>query len=915
MVRRKGVGWVLVMCAALALVLAGCSGGQTSSDDAGTTTDQPEQTQDQSQNEGQDQLQDEDTSSSEDDGPPDESQDESRDGPADQGEDQETQEGDADTSAAEGPIQVARVEAFPPSGHVTQGGSALYGVRLRADEGASASATVELRLDGEVVDSQEVSLEGGAETTIQLSAGTLNEMGEHSVEVLGWSGSVNVIQAASEGMPSDAEVMTDQYGLSAAGVPGGKLVVTVFGEGPKSFNPVVAAETSSTDVLNLMHSGLVDVNPKTADVMPELAKSWQISPDGTSITFQLRRGLTWSDGEPFTAEDVLFTYNDAINNPDVNSNLYDGCVVAGQFVQIEAPDDYTVRVTAQEPFRPLLRNCMSNSIVPKHALASKLAKLNPGVDGDISGIRSIVNNNEDTLRNASEETLSGLNSALKGLESAALARSVDEIQTAVETVKTHLNAYIEQLDDGNLKTSLRENALDYADRAVEHAEAGDWQGVTPGNFNSVWTTNTDPSELIGLGAYVLEDYRVDQQVLLAPNPNYWRVDANGVPLPYLKQLSILVVQDQETQFLYFKNDQADMYGARPEDWAEIVGDADSNGWTPIRGGPVYGTTWVSLNQDVAQYRPNDPTYQALQVAFRKKALRQALSYAIDRQAIIDNIYRGLGEPQWTDISKPSPFHSPEAAKTYPYDPERSQQMLDDLELTDVDADGTRNVTDAFLIAEGACSDAASCEDEFNAEGARELAFELTTNQGNSVRESMSQQIEHDWNAVGMDVTYRPKQFNALVSNMFGSQFAAMMLGLTGGVDPASGLNIWRTDGNLHFWRFSSEENPPEWERRVEDLMEEGARVFDVEQAVEEYYVEFERMASEYLPLIYLANQQFLYVVDECLGNTGYFQAQSGNTPNWSAFGDMLWWQRDSGCETKLENKGRLGIDDQASATR
>ena len=915
MFRHRGISLLLVMLAAMALVLAGCSGGQPSDDAELQTSDQQEQTQDQDQNAQEDQQQqdeqqqDEDTSSSSDTTESDQADDQTQ---TDQ--DQATSEDGQEMASSDQPIRVARVEAFPPSGTVLQGAGAVYNVTLRAQEDAGASRTVELHVDGEVVDSQDVSLDAGAETMIQLSAGTLNETGEHSVEVLDWSGSLSVIQAATEGMPTDAEVMTDTYGLSTTGMPGGKLVVTVLGEGPKTFNYWVAAETSSTDVLNLMHSALVDVNPKTAEVMPELAKSWQISPDGTTITFQLRQGLTWSDGEPFTAEDVLFTYNDVIDNPDVNTNMRDGCVVAGGFVQVEAPDEGTIRVTTQEPFRPLLRNCMSNPIAPKHVLANKLAKLNPGVDGDISGIRSIVNNNEEALREADEATLTSLNNALKSLESAALAQSADEVRTAVETVTTHLTTFIEQLDDGNLKSTLQNNALDYADRAVTHADAGEWEGVTPGNFNSVWTTNTDPSELVGLGAYMLEDYAVDQQVLLKPNPNYWRVDANGVPLPYLNQLSILVVQDQETQFLYFKSDQSDTYGARPEDWAEIVGNADQNGWKAIRGGPVYGTTWVSLNQDVSEYRPDDPTYEALQVAFRKKELRQALSYAIDRQAIIDNIYRGLGEPQWTDISKPSPFHSPEAAQTYPYDPERAQGMLDDLELTDVDSDGTRNVTDAFLIAEGACSDAATCEEQFNAEGQREFSFELTTNQGNSVRESMSQQIEHDWNAVGMSVTYRPKQFNALVQNLFGSQFAAMMLGLTGGVDPASGLNIWRTDGNLHFWRYSSTENPPDWELRIEQLMEEGARVFDVERAVDEYYFEFERMVSEYLPLIYLANQQFLYTVDACMGNTDYFQAQSGNVPNWSAFGDMLWWQRDGGCESKLESKGRLSTG-QANAER
>ena len=917
---RRGTSLLLVMLAALALVLAGCSGGPQPADDAeqGQTTDpQPAQTSDQDQDDAQgkapsDRSTETDTAASDADASSEDASDEATD-QAQTGEDDgtttgDTTDADATTPPADQPLSVSRVEAFPQSGYLLRGGSATYNLTLQANDAGPVDTTVALTLNGKVVASRDVSLEAGAATTIQLSTEVLDEPGEHTVEVLDWSGALEVVEAAVEGMAAEGQVIADAYGLSATGVPGGKVVVTVLGEGPKSFNPVIAAETSSTDVLNLMHSNLVDVNPKTAEVMPELAKSWMVSEDGTTITFKLRRGLTWSDGEPFTVEDVLFTYQDAINNPDVNSNSYDGCVVDGEFVQMEAPDEHTLVVTAKQPFRPLLRNCMSTPIVPKHKLADKLAKLNPGVSGDISGIRSIVNNNEDALRSADEDRLTALNAALKDLESAVLAKSMDEVTTAVEDVRAQLTAFVDALDEGNLKSTLQDNAMDYADRALTHAEAGQWEGIAPGNFNGVWTTNTDPKELVGLGAYVLEDYQVDQQVLLKPNPNYWRVDPNGVPLPYLNELSILVVQDQETQFLYFKSDQADMHGARPEDWAEIFNDAEANGWKAIRGGPVYGTTWVALNQDVTQYRPNDPKYKAIQLAFRTKAFRQALSYAIDRQAMIDNIYRGLGEPQWTDISKPSPFHSPEAAMTYPFDPERAQGMLDELQLTDVDDDGTRNVADAFLTAEGACEDADSCEAAFGAEADRELAFELTTNQGNSVRESMSQQIEHDWNAVGLNVTYRPQQFNALVQNLFGSQFAAMMLGLTGSVDPASGLNVWRTDGNLHFWRFSSADNPPTWEQRIEELMNEGTRVFNVEAAVADYYREFERLVSEYLPLIYLANQQFLMAVDACMGNTDGFQAQPGNTPNWSAYGDMLWWQRGDGCEAKLESKGRLSGD-------
>lgn len=798
-------------------------------------------------------------------------------------------------------LKIDKIQSFPETGHLLAGGSAALHVTLASDR--AGTSEVALVLDGSVVETQSVALEAGQPKTLRFELEDL-DVGEHTIEILDRQTTLTVIRPATGDVPADGQVITDEYGLDEAGIPGGKLVVTTFGEGPKTLNPATAAETSSTDITSLMHAALFDINPMTGELIPGLAESWEIGPGGKSVTLYLRRGLRWSDGEPFTADDVVFTYRDVIGNTDVNSNARDGCIIGGEFVEIEKLDDYTVKASVVEPFRPLLRNCLGSSILPEHKLARYVAKLNPGAQGDLEAIESTVNNSREDLEKADAEVLAALDEALGQLSQAVRAQDPDRVETAAQAVKEDLDRLGEALGAGDVADAL-EQAKDYVDRAVEHARDGRWVGVAPGTFNNTWTTSTPPEEFAGLGPYVLEDYQTDQQILLRRNPRYWRVDVHGVRLPYLDQLAVLIVQDIETQFLYFKNGQSDMYGARPEDWAEIVRSAEENGWRTIKDGPGYGTQWVAVNQDIAKLKPDDSTYQALQIVTRTKEFRQALSYAIDRGAMIDNIYRGLGEPQWTDVSMPSPFYAPEAATTYPYNPEKAEQMLDGLQLVDTDGDGTRNIADEFLIAQGACRDEASCRERFGAEGDREVSFPLATNVGNTIRETLAQQIEHDWKQIGLGVTYRPAQFNALVTDLFGGQFGAILLGLTGGVDPAGGLNVWRTDGYLHFWRYSSKDDPPDWERRIEELMEEGAKVFDVEEAVERYYKEFQRLVSEYLPLIYLVNGQFLYAVDRCLTNSENFRPQSGNSPQWVAFGDRLWWQRSGGCESKLEQKGRI----------
>jgi peptide/nickel transport system substrate-binding protein len=348
-----------------------------------------------------------------------------------------------------------------------------------------------------------------------------------------------------------------------------------------------------------------------------------------------------------------------------------------------------------------------------------------------------------------------------------------------------------------------------------------------------------------------------------------------------------------------------MYAARSEDWPDILSNAQAKGWRTIKDGPVYLTNFVVLNQDIAKFKANDPGYQALQYVIRAKEFRQAMSYAIDRQAMIDNIFRGLAAPQWTDISVPSPFYDAESAKTYPFDPQKANQMLDALNLVDTNHNGTRNITDKFLIAQQACSDSADCTQKFGPEDKRKISFTLSTNIGNSQREAISQQIEHDWKAVGIQVTYQPEQFNALVTDLQGSRYGAIVLGLTGGVDPSGGLNVWRTNGFLHFWRYSSKDNPPDWEKRVQQLLDDGATVFDIQQAKDKYYKEFEQLVSENLPLIYLILPVFLYAMDQCLENSQNFRPQAGNVPQWVAFNDKIWWQRGGDCESKLEKNGRL----------
>lgn len=146
---------------------------------------------------------------------------------------------------------------------------------------------------------------------------------------------------------------------------GGSLVSSTIGEGPKTFNPFNTKDATSSTMADTMFDGLVSTKPDSGEVIPKLAKSFKISPDGKTYTIKLRHGLTWSDGKPITADDVVFTWNKIILAGIGNTSTRDSVVIDGQLPKVEKVDDYTVNFITIKPFAPFLR-ILSAPIAPKH---------------------------------------------------------------------------------------------------------------------------------------------------------------------------------------------------------------------------------------------------------------------------------------------------------------------------------------------------------------------------------------------------------------------------------------------------------------------------------------------------------------------------------------------------------------------
>ena len=126
--------------------------------------------------------------------------------------------------------------------------------------------------------------------------------------------------------------------------------------------PVIASDSASFDNADLVYNGLVRYD-KDLTIEGDLAESWEISPDGLEITFHIRRGVTWHDGSPFTAEDVRFTYELLVDPSTPTAYAED----FRQVRELTVLDPYTVHVTYDQPFAPALIS-WGMYMMPRHLL-------------------------------------------------------------------------------------------------------------------------------------------------------------------------------------------------------------------------------------------------------------------------------------------------------------------------------------------------------------------------------------------------------------------------------------------------------------------------------------------------------------------------------------------------------------------
>src|SRR6056297_1079310 len=145
---------------------------------------------------------------------------------------------------------------------------------------------------------------------------------------------------------------------------GGTFIEASIGDA-STLLPVLASDSASSSINGLVYNGLVRYD-KNLKIVGELAESWEISADNLKIVFHLRKDVTWHDGEPFTADDVKFTYNLYIDpkTPTAYAEAFK------QVTRVEVPDPHTFVVHYSRPYAPALIS-WATPIHPQHLLADQ----------------------------------------------------------------------------------------------------------------------------------------------------------------------------------------------------------------------------------------------------------------------------------------------------------------------------------------------------------------------------------------------------------------------------------------------------------------------------------------------------------------------------------------------------------------
>jgi len=520
------------------------------------------------------------------------------------------------------------------------------------------------------------------------------------------------------------------------GHSGGRIVLALRSE-PKTLNPVLAGDAASQEVIRCVTADLIDINRKTQKTEPALAKSWTVSRDGKQYTLHLRRGIRFSDGQPLTADDVVFSFQLYLDEK-IDSPQRDLLIVGGKPITVEKIDSDTVRFTLAQPYAAADRLFDGFAILPRHLLES---------------------------------------------------------------------AY------------------------------------RSGNFSQAWNISRAPSAFAGLGPFRLKEYVPGERLVLERNPYYWKQDRGGNRLPYLNEIVFLFVSSEDAQAIRFQagdTDILDRFSA--ENFAVLAKQQAARHYHLDDLGP-------GLEYNFLFFNLNDPGPKTASDILRKQAwfqdvrFRQAVSAAIDREAIVRLVYNGRATPLWTQVT---PGNKLWIDPSIPHPPKSLARARDLLKAAGFSWKGDGTLVDSK---------------------GSPVEFSILTSSSNAQRVKIATLIQDDLSHLGMNVHVVSLEFHAMVDRLLNSHdYEAAIMGLASGdADPTAEMNVWMSNGDTHLWHPNETKPATPWEAEIDRLMQQQLVTLDYAKR-KRLYDRVQEIIAENLPVICLVSPNILVGASDRIGN-------------------------------------------------
>lgn len=347
-----------------------------------------------------------------------------------------------------------------------------------------------------------------------------------------------------------------------------------------------------------------------------------------------------------------------------------------------------------------------------------------------------------------------------------------------------------------------------------------------GRLKDEWTLATAPSEVVGLGPFRLAAYRPSERIVLERNPFYWRRDAHGAALPYLDRLILAIVRDQNTEVLRIQNGQIDLSAReiRPEDYAALRRDEE-------QGRVELADAGVGLDPNMLWFNLSPTAFagDSRKVWLQSEDFRKAISHAVDRQTLVDQVFLGAAVPVFGPVTPGNRrWYDPDTPR-YSYDPAQADALLARLGLVDRDGDGVR-------------------EDR----SGRPVRFSVLSQQQDVIRMRTLSVVQQHLRRAGIVVDVAGVDGGTIIERWGARQYDAIYFGVEAtSYDPANNLDFWLSSASFHLWNAEQHTPATEWERRIDEVMQQQVLTTDTRER-RRLFAEAQRILGEHLPVICFA---------------------------------------------------------------